>query len=104
MKVFVIIGNTGKYADRDFWFEKAYTSKQAADNRVKELEKLMEDMCLTGEAGNLSKMYKDRYFLRFQRQKEAFKKHQRGDPKFKMDYTGSFYTIEGIELVNEEQV
>ena len=86
MIIYIVTGSTGEYDDRYEWNVKAFSSKEKADDLCGELNKLTEG------ASKLS--YKERDELA-----EAVQESL--DPKCSIDYTGTYYNIEELEVDNE---
>jgi hypothetical protein len=82
MKVYVVIGLTGEYSDRDEWVVCGFTSEDKAKERVE---------LATARARALFAEYKDSYW------KEVDEKNEY-DHAFKMDYTGTTYRYEELEV------
>lgn len=81
MKIFVVRGTTGEYSDRTEWPVKAFLSEKAAQELV---------IAATQRA---NEVFTDRSYDR-DIDKNQF------DPDMRMDYTGTSYMIETVELDN----
>ena len=80
-KIYVVIGETGEYSDKMQWFVKAFKdSEEAEDFRT------MCQMIADAYKNNFS--YEDRFLLTLQ---------SNNDPYFRMDYTGTYYTVEEVD-------
>lgn len=86
MIIYIVTGSTGEYDDRYEWNVKAFSSKEKADNLCGVLNKLME--------GARDLTYKERSKLEEKIQKSL-------DLKCSIDYTGTYYNIEELEVDNE---
>jgi hypothetical protein len=82
MNIFIVIGTTGEYSDRDEWMVKAFDTESSA----KEFERACQK-----EANEIEKTYKHRW--------DIPKGAHSLDPKFSQDYTGTRYFISEVELV-----
>ncbi len=82
MKIYVVIGYTGEYSDRTEWLVKAFNSEDAAKEHVLSATKRAKEIEATRE---------DRY--------RSPKAANEFDPLMQMDYTGTYYNYESVELV-----
>lgn len=87
MKVYVVRGSTGEYSGRSEWLVKAFLDKEEAENLVllanQEAKRLFTEYKHNTKHNNL---YDFEYINTY-------------DIKFMMDYTGTNYYIEEVELV-----
>jgi hypothetical protein len=86
MIVYIVTGHTGEYDDRWEWKAKAFTSKEKADNLCGALNVLVK------ESKGLD--YEDRDKLMESIQESL-------DPMCSIDYTGTYYKVEELEVDNE---
>lgn len=86
MLIYIVTGSTGEYDDRYEWNVKAFSSKEKADDLCGALNKLME--------GASKLKHKERYELQEMIQESL-------DRLCSIDYTGTYYNIEILELDNE---
>jgi len=86
MIVYIVVGNTGEYDDRYAWNAKAFSSKEKADDLVGALNKLTE--------GARDLTYKERSKLEEKICKSL-------DPMCSIDYTGTYYNIQQLEVEDE---
>lgn len=95
--IYVIQGTTGEYSDRADWIVCAFEDKKQAATYEQDLTDL---------SANYFKGLKDaslHYYLVYfeeltEELKEIYTKLLFFDPKFQMDYTGTSYWVEEIEL------
>lgn len=87
-KVYVVTGDTGEYSDYRQWMVCAYMSEDAAKARVIELETLMKTL------GAVT----DSEWEQRAAATDAMRKHEHGDQAFDIDYTGTRYSYEAVEL------
>jgi len=83
-KIYVISGSTGEYSDRTEWLVEAHSTEVAAQARINQLDELMLELNVDG---NGSYMYEQRAAA-----EKAMRVHPKGDPYFRLDYTGSSYS------------
>lgn len=81
MIVYVVFGRTGEYSDREEWLVKAFTSENSAKELV---------LKATEAAAKVRTSRESEY--RVQKGVNLF------DPEMAMDYTGTFYYYEPVEL------
>ena len=83
-KIYIVKGNTGSFEDRIDWLVIAFKSKKKADDYARKCKI---------EAKKIYKKTKE----------YSFSSHAKNplDAKMLMDYTGTFYTTEEIDLENE---
>lgn len=86
--IYVVTGNTGEYSDYTDWIVCAYKSADAAKARVIELETLMKTLGPVTDSGWDAR----------RKLEDAMKKHEHGDQYFQVDYTGTRYGYEPVEL------
>jgi hypothetical protein len=84
MIVYIVKGNTGEYGDREDWVVRAFFNKETADDLKGGLNILVEN-------SGRNMCYEDRENLRD-------KIRETLDPNCEIDYTGTYYTIESIEV------
>ena len=80
--VYVVMGSTGEYSDREEWAVVAFTSENAAKRRVEEA---------TRRANEIMVMRPSRY--------HAPEGLNEFDPGMQMDYTGTSYSYMIVELI-----
>jgi hypothetical protein len=85
-RIYVVMGSTGEYSDRDEWPVLAYTNERAAQNHVAKA---------TERADELYSKYHDYYDIPVNSNEY--------DPDMEIDYTGTRYFIYRTELVQEDQ-
>lgn len=93
--IYVVIGMTGEYSDRTEWMVRAYTNKEAAQAVVVEYTKKAKELEVRCRLPKDNPLYFNRYSADLLRQ-------QHPDPQFQMDYTGTEYYYEEVELVSHE--
>ena len=84
MRIYIIIGETGEYADKCKWVSKAFTDQQLAKSYMNECQ-TYADSCDPNDWDE-----RDNY------------KANSPDPHFDMDYTGTEYHINQHELVTDK--
>jgi hypothetical protein len=84
MIVYLVKGHTGEYDDRSEWIAKAFLLEEKADDMKGGLNILLE------KSGN-GMSYEERDLL------EAIIRETL-DPRCSIDYTGTYYTIEEVEV------
>ena len=90
-KIYIVQGCTGEYSDFQEWTVCAYTSEEAARDRVVELEHIL----LVNKA-QLGCEYASR-----ERAEIAMHNAPNGDPSCTIDYTGANYHYEECELIGD---
>jgi hypothetical protein len=85
MKIYVVIGTTGEYSDRSEWLVSAYYSEDDAKQHVLRADEYAKTI--------MSSMAHNSYDERM----EA-RKNNPLDPSFDMDYTGTNYAYQELEL------
>jgi len=91
MKVYLILGETGEYADRTDWiYHKVFTDRKLAEQH---LQQLMTNLPEFYSKEALELRYSPDQFSVFERIMLA------KDPDFRYDYTGTMYTLIEKELV-----
>ncbi len=85
MRIYLVKGNTGEYADRAEWIAKAFNNEIAAIHYCDHLNKL-------GGWEHSST------YLNMDEQFRSLETLQEFDPKARMDYTGTYYEIESMEV------
>lgn len=83
--IFIVVGTTGEYADAHSWNVRAFTELTKAQVYARGCEEYANDVQL-----------KYPYFSRGDARKEAIKKSP--DPRCQIDYTGTEYTIETLDI------
>ena len=86
MIVYIVVGNTGEYDDRWKWKVKSFTSKEKADSLCEALNVLVKD------SKGLDWDERDKLMESIQ---------QSLDPMCSIDYTGTYYNIEQLEVEDE---
>lgn len=87
-RVYIIEGNTGEYSDRTNWLVKAYLDENAA---------MAEQDRLTNK---LKEFGVDRGFeMGWAAREKAAEKMRNYDDQFRCDYTGTWYTLLTVDLV-----
>ena len=86
MIVYIVTGHTGEYEDRWDWNVKAFTSKEKADNLCEALNVLVKD------SKELDWDDRDKLVEKIQ---------QSLDPMCSIDYTGTYYKVDQLEVDNE---
>lgn len=89
-QVWIVMGSTGEYSDRTDWNVDAWTTEEAAINRVANLDRLMLEL-------GLSRLNHSDYISR-EAESKKMKEHPDGDPNFQRDYTGTSYSYSMVEL------
>lgn len=90
MKIYVLMGSTGEYSDRDEWPVRAYRSQDAAERVAKQYSDVAREGFKRAEAAT----------SRWNGYKLASKELQElGDPHARMDYTGTTYYCFEVDLV-----
>lgn len=87
--IYIVQGSTGEYSDHREWFVDAWTSEAAAQNRITQLDRLMQETNVNGE-------YED--YDEWGRRLSAMQNSDNGDPLFQRDYTGTHYSYAPCEL------
>ena len=85
MKIYIVWGETGEYEDRESWNVKAFIHKQAAEE--------FRESC---------QIFADSLVSNDHPKKVKANGHLSPDPYFYMDYTGTKYSIEKLELITDE--
>ena len=86
--IYVVMGNTGEYSDRNEWPVKAFTSKEKAQELVINAQNAFNT--LVGGTGE--KDASRYYFQHHKEHKNPF------DPNMNVDYTGVSYSYFEMEL------
>jgi hypothetical protein len=81
--IYVVRGSTGEYSDRWEWLVKAFTDKITAENFVND--------CSAIARREFDNANKSSSFWGYEKSSEL-------DPNFSMDYTGTNYYLEEVEL------
>lgn len=90
MKIYIVNGTTGEYSDRSEWAVEAWTTKEAAEARVRDLgDKLQASGVATLGYGDQKRAAE-----------EKFRTDPDGDPGFSCDYTGTSWFVTECELRN----
>ena len=84
--VYLVQGRTGCYEDRYIWIAKSFFSEKKAKDLCEELNKVARKSL----AKNLSKEY--------QTEEEVEEELIKLDPKAKIDFPGTSYNVENIEV------
>ena len=83
MKIYVVTGRTGEYSDRREWFVKAFVSESRAAELVTLADKRAAELAATN----------------WRSWDDDFPKYSNEhDPDMDMDYTGTSYHIDEVEL------
>ena len=82
-QIYIVIGNTGEYSDFRQWNVCAYMSEKSARARVTELDMLMKSIGAKWDQDGCV---------------EAMRNNERGDRSFEIDYTGTTYYYNVVEL------
>lgn len=82
--IYVVRGSTGEYSDRYEWIVKAFTDKVTAQWFVNDCSAIARDEFANAEENE------EGFF--------SYKVYSELDPKFSMDYTGTNYYLEEVEL------
>jgi len=90
-KVYVVIGTTGEYSDRNEWPVCAYLSEKDAQARVGELENLLRLHGANSDAPGLI----------YERRDQLKKIFESIDPDFEIDYTGTRYYYYPVPLIED---
>lgn len=83
MKIYIVEGSTGEYADRQNWLVKAYSSRDKADAHAQSAEKWINDY-------GVSEWRKQKY--------DANRDLNPYDPNMSVDYTGTSYYVIELDL------
>lgn len=83
MKIFVVRGQTGEYSDRTEWPVKAFTDEDKAKEFVVQADAIARELYIQAEKSHSFWSFKGTHPL---------------DSKFEMDYTGTSYYYEEVEL------
>lgn len=97
--IYVVQGSTGEYSDRTDWIVCAFEDKEQAATYEQDLTDLSVKYANRSKSLTPVKSYLLTYSdpsdfeskVMFQQLKEL-------DPKFEMDYTGTYYTVTEVEL------
>lgn len=94
MKVYLIFGHTGEYADYTSWMiKKAFTNRESAIEHRDLLNNTLKNLNAYPDENNDIPwdIYTDK-------SKEIYQVMNQLEPKFRLDYTGTKYEIEEAEL------
>lgn len=102
-KIYVVVGYSGEYSDRQDWDVRAYHSKAKADALCEKLNQWLR------ERGALQELvpnprFPDRPEHRYREDAKFNKGWDRhdskppDDPQFHCDYTGTYYVVEEVRL------
>ena len=83
IQVYVVIGSTGEYSDYMQWYVCAYQDKSRADKHAQ---------AAYDEAVKIDKERKSRY--------HSPTRTNPYDPKMRMDYTGTKYCVDAVDLLD----
>lgn len=83
MTIYVVIGATGEYSDREEWIVKAFRDENLAKNLVLEA---------SARAREIQLACTDYY--------PSTKHENEFDPKMQMSYNGTYYNYSPVELVD----
>ena len=86
MKIYVVTGKTGEYSDRREWFVKAFVSEKRAAELVELAGARARELAVTGW-----RSWDD----------DFPKQPNKHDPNMDMDYNGTHYVLDEIELDEE---
>jgi hypothetical protein len=86
MKIYLVRGMTGEYEDLTEWTVKAFRTKRVATKYAEAATKVAKEIIRKCEAGEL-----ERWDI-------EYGKLNPYDPKGAMDYTGTTYSVEEVEL------
>lgn len=92
-KVYVLYGTTGEYSDKSTWSIGAYMCKYKAIARMN----LLNGILIQHKVHWDSSIYVDRDLIGLVL--NEMKSHPDGDPNLHIDYTGTKYEIEEIQLL-----
>ena len=92
-KVYVLYGTTGEYSDKSTWSIGAYLCKDKAVARMD----LLNGILIQHKVHWDSSIYVDRDLIGLVL--NEMKSHPDGDPNLHIDYTGTKYEIEEIQLL-----
>lgn len=93
MKVYLIFGHTGEYADRETWMiKKAFTNKESAISHRDLLNNTLKSLNAYPDENN--DISWDTYINKREEIESIMRKLE---PKFRLDYTGTKYEIEEAE-------
>jgi hypothetical protein len=84
MKIYVVFGQTGEYSDQEIWMVKAFKTIKAATKMV---------LLANRESRRIFALSYNKSHI-FRTEKNSY------DPNMKMDYTGTNYYYERVELEN----
>lgn len=87
--IYVVIGWTGEYSDRNEWIVQAYTDEEAAKAHVLRAEEKAREIFQAEEADPA-------YDPGCARPDNPY------DPDMQMDYTGTFYRYDTSQLIQKE--
>lgn len=90
MKIYIVRGYTGEYSDQSNWLVKAFNKEKSAKKLVDDLSKLCSLIFVEMKILGIHSEEFDQYI-----NSSGILKL---DPGFLMDYTGTLYTVEEIEL------
>ncbi len=96
-KVFIIKGDTGGYSDRRQWLFEAYLTREAAEDRIAQIEAIFARHGLVKTSLDYHTPgwnFGEPETTDLERMKQEI-----GDVQFSLDYTGVAYTIETVPLV-----
>jgi hypothetical protein len=90
--IYVVVGSTSEYSDRQEWVVGAYRNEENAQRRVVELDNLMRLYGYDSIENNTLKYEELDQLL------EAMRENPNGDSNFLIDYNGTRYYYYRIEL------
>lgn len=86
-KVYVVMGTTGEYSDRNEWPVAAYMTEGQAAKRIVEQKRKAQEVRASG---------RDRHDTGW----TEWSRNETGDPGFQMDYTGTDYFMMEVDLID----
>ncbi|TXH59003.1 MAG: hypothetical protein E6Q97_00910 [Desulfurellales bacterium] len=88
-KIYVVIGETGEYSDREEWTVRAFTSEKRAKDFILMLDNWLREN---------GKSYRESRAVHVSGRYNTECPH---DPRFQVDYTGTRYYLDETELEEE---
>ncbi len=96
-KIYLVVGNTGEYDDYYYWNVVAYAAEEAAQARVNLLNNLLSEHKLDNESYPYSVYTDEEFGPHF----DAVRNHPLGDPKLRVDYTGTNYFVAEVDFIDQ---
>ena len=87
MKIYVVIGDTGEHSDRTEWLTQAFKTEEAAKDKILQLSVLLQKQPQTHK-------------LDYDSRKETIKLMKEFDPNFELEYGGTSWRVEEVELID----